>query len=344
MKESTLEVFKLFYSQIYNGGIEQPICWNRHYSDDVLKVWENLGTFDNIVDNICRELTRELTIEEKSILDQFVRNVCTVCEASENAIYYKSCSYCGGSGYEYETNDEDEEECNTCGNCGGEGEVRCTIDDLDDPSDARTYMNYEGKSAWDWLDNFDSYSDELDIIWELKNKDMIKESVDNPIDWDDFYSKINDMSDIYGEGWEDEINHNKSSEIRKAATERGLSDLDYLNQEEFFDSIGEDNNIISIALGMTRPEFLDVCSAKETFETCEGGDADRLAEVLSGMDDSVWEATDYNTVQEALDGMKPFNGNKFCPVTTKLYRQLRNWAKGFNELCDYLGIPDKLSI
>lgn len=152
--KSWYEPFRDFCYQIYNGGVSQPLGLNPHYYKDICTLLDELPS-GGIMEKIYHE--KNIPDEWVSTLEKFVKEVCGLCDAVSEADFYKSCDWCGGSGEEYITEeDEDGNEhsyYDTCDNCNGEGTLSCSIEEMDDIDDAKYCLNKTAQEYWDDLDN-----------------------------------------------------------------------------------------------------------------------------------------------------------------------------------------------
>lgn len=152
--KSWYEPFRDFCYQIYNGGVSQPLGLNPHYYKDICTLLDELPS-GGIMEKIYHE--KNIPDEWVSTLEKFVKEVCGLCNAVSEADFYKSCDWCGGSGEEYITEeDEDGNEhsyYDTCDNCNGEGTLSCSIEEMDDIDDAKYCLNKTAQEYWDDLDN-----------------------------------------------------------------------------------------------------------------------------------------------------------------------------------------------
>ena len=152
--KSWYEPFRDFCYQIYNGGVSQPLGLNPHYYKNICTLLDELPS-----GGIMAKIYNEKNIPDEWVptLEKFVKEVCELCDAVSEADFYKDCDWCGGSGEEYIT--EEDEDGNdhsyyeTCDNCGGTGILSCHIDEMDDIDDAKSCLNKTAQEYWDDLDN-----------------------------------------------------------------------------------------------------------------------------------------------------------------------------------------------
>ena len=158
LKENTIkswyEPFRNFCYQIYNGGVIQPIGLNSHYYRDICTLIDELPS-GGIIEKIYLE--KNIPDEWVSTLEKFVKEVCELCDAVSNTDFYKGCDWCGGSGEEYVTVEEDDGNdysyYDQCDKCGGTGILSCSVDEMDDASDAKSCLDKTAREYWDDLDN-----------------------------------------------------------------------------------------------------------------------------------------------------------------------------------------------
>lgn len=152
--KSWYEPFKYFCYQIYNGGISQPLGLNPHYYKDICTLLDELPS-GGIMEKIYLE--KNIPDEWAPILEKFVKEVCELCDAVSETEFYKDCDWCGGSGEEYITEeDEDGDEYSyydTCDRCDGTGFLRCSIDNMDNVDDAKLCLSTTVQEYWDDLDD-----------------------------------------------------------------------------------------------------------------------------------------------------------------------------------------------
>jgi hypothetical protein len=158
LRENTIkswyEPFRYFCYQIYNGGVSQPLGLNPHYYKDICTLLDELPS-GGIIEKIYLE--KNIPDEWAPTLEKFVREVCELCDAVSETDFYKDCDWCGGSGEEYIT--EEDEDGNdysyydACDRCDGTGFLRCSIDNMDDIDDAKFCLNKTAQEYWDDLDD-----------------------------------------------------------------------------------------------------------------------------------------------------------------------------------------------
>lgn len=152
--ESWYEPFRSFCYQIYNGGVSQPLGLNPHYCKDICTLLDKLPS-GGIMEKIYLE--KNIPDEWAPILEKFVKEVCELCDAVSETEFYKDCDWCGGSGEEYITEeDEDGDEYSyydTCDRCDGTGFLRCSIDNMDNIDDAKLCLSTIAQGYWDDLDD-----------------------------------------------------------------------------------------------------------------------------------------------------------------------------------------------
>lgn len=152
--KSWYEPFMSFCYQIYNGGVSQPIGLNPGYYKEIDELL-SIASYSDILAKIYKE--KDIPEEIKPLFEEFVRDVIEVCDAVSSATFYRTCEYCGGSGEEYITDEDDDGNdqsyYDTCSNCGGDGGVPCNYDEVDDPDNIKAFLNRKAQEAWDELEN-----------------------------------------------------------------------------------------------------------------------------------------------------------------------------------------------
>lgn len=152
--KSWYEPFMNFCYQIYNGGVSQPIGLNPGYYKEIDELL-SIASYSDILAKIYKE--KDIPEEIKPLFEEFVRDVIEVCDAVSSATFYRTCEYCGGSGEEYITDEDDDGNdqsyYDTCSNCGGDGGVPCNYDEVDDPDNIKAFLNRKAQEAWDELEN-----------------------------------------------------------------------------------------------------------------------------------------------------------------------------------------------
>lgn len=152
--KSWYEPFMNFCYQIYNGGVSQPIGLNPGYYKEIDELL-SIASYSDILAKIYKE--KDIPEEVKPLFEEFVRDVIEVCDAVSSATFYRTCEYCGGSGEEYVTDEDDDGNdqsyYDTCSNCGGDGGVQCNYDEVDDPDNIKAFLNRKAQEAWDELEN-----------------------------------------------------------------------------------------------------------------------------------------------------------------------------------------------
>ena len=152
--KSWYEPFMNFCYQIYNGGVSQPIGLNPGYYKEIDELL-SIASYNDILAKIYNE--KDIPEEVKPLFEEFVRDVIEVCDAVSSATFYRTCEYCGGSGEEYITDEDDDGNdqsyYDTCSNCGGDGGVQCNYDEVDDPDNIKAFLNRKAQEAWDELEN-----------------------------------------------------------------------------------------------------------------------------------------------------------------------------------------------
>lgn len=151
-EEKIVDAFEDFCWQIYNGGVEQPIALNTHYYERIVQIINTYGE-----KNLLTLIHQEKFIPEDIIenFDQFIKDVCTVCEAVNNTQFYTDCDECGGSGVCYYEDDEGNSEEEYCSNCGGDGSVECQVGEIDYPEHIKPALKPYAQQAWDRLESLD---------------------------------------------------------------------------------------------------------------------------------------------------------------------------------------------
>lgn len=156
--------------------------------------------------------------------------------------------------------------------------------------------------------------------------------------------------------------------IHQAAQEEGLSDLDYVNQQEFFDDIIDSDPedgpyIVDIEesdgyseficddngnpnLEDARPIYDDLVSGKEKGmygSNCKDDPWKALNDVIEGYDMMVSDAMlGRNTLSGALKMLFKFKDNPNCPKTKAYFNALANYAEQINNIATSIGASDLL--
>lgn len=161
--------------QICNGGMAQA-CFNG-YIDDVIDAYGSMNAW-------VKAIAEETDNNEKA-----VEAAKFIADGVSQIYKFKSCTYCGGSGYdEYEDEDEDGETITreeTCSECNGEGtiDVDCYRDiDMDccGFDDKKWDFKYYDLVDSDFIDDLTNQSHNhsvfLDMMDKTKNESYLRES------------------------------------------------------------------------------------------------------------------------------------------------------------------------
>lgn len=169
-----LEIFRNFFYQIMNGGVEQPLVVNGHYRTDVVDCLEDHGNDkNNVVNAVFEDIDwSDIDGELQDKLEQFVCAVCDLCSYCEEGEFSKPCNYCGGAGeVESESGDYDEDgdswdnSYEPCPECNGEGCVAASIDECD-LDDLEYSLPSKYRSIYQFLDNI---GDDLNKVFKLQS-------------------------------------------------------------------------------------------------------------------------------------------------------------------------------
>lgn len=205
-----------------------------------------------------------------------------------------------------------------------------------------------------------------------KRDEVLSESID-----DLYYGDEPDYSDElsaienggYDEFRDEEYDDPQmAAAIHQAAQEEGLSDLDYVNQQEFFDDIIDSDPedgpyIVDIEesdgyseficddngnpnLEDARPIYDDLVSGKEKGmygSNCKDDPWKALNDVIEGYDMMVSDAMlGRNTLSGALKMLYKFKDNPNCPKTKAYFNALANYAEQINNIATSIGASDLL--
>lgn len=205
-----------------------------------------------------------------------------------------------------------------------------------------------------------------------KRDEVLSESID-----DLYYGDEPDYSDELSaieNGGYDEFRDEEyedpqmAAAIHQAAQEEGLSDLDYVNQQEFFDDIIDSDPedgpyIVDIEesdgyseficddngnpnLEDARPIYDDLVSGKEKGmygSNCKDDPWKALNDVIEGYDMMVSDAMlGRNTLSGALKMLYKFKDNPNCPKTKAYFNALANYAEQINNIATSIGASDLL--
>lgn len=165
---------------------------------------------------------------------------------------------------------------------------------------------------------------------------------------------------------EDYKNSEKADYIHKSAAERGMSDLAYVNQEEFFDEIIDSDPqdgpyIVDIEesdgyseficddngnpnLEDARPIYDKLVSGKEKGLyglDCKDNPYEALSDVIEGYDMMVDDAQlGRHSLKGALKMLYKFKDNPNCPKTKVYFNALANYAEQVNDIAKDIGALD----
>lgn len=182
--------------------------------------------------------------------------------------------------------------------------------------------------------------------------------------WDDMYYEEPDYSSeitsFENGGYEDfEIpdeyaSPDKAADVHAAAKERGMADLDYVNQQEYFDELYETNPKLADKiediethdfsefvcdkdgnpnLEDARPIFDNLVSGRERGlygSDCKGDPSKALYDVIEGYDMMVSDAMIAPTLKKALQILAQFKDNPKCPHCKVYFDALANYAEQCN--------------
>lgn len=182
--------------------------------------------------------------------------------------------------------------------------------------------------------------------------------------WDDMYYEEPDYSSeitsFENGGYEDfeipdeYVSPDKAADVRAAAKERGMSDLDYVNQQEYFDELYETNPKLADKiediethdfsefvcdkdgnpnLEDAKPIFDNLVSGRERglYGTdCKGDPSKALYDVIEGYDMMVSDAMIAPTLRKALQILAQFKDNPKCPHCKVYFDALANYAEQCN--------------
>lgn len=184
--------------------------------------------------------------------------------------------------------------------------------------------------------------------------------------WDDMYYEEPDYSSeitsFENGGYEDfeipdeYVSPDKAADVRAAAKKRGMSDLDYVSQQEYFDELYETNPKLADKieyiethnfseficdkdgnpnLGDAKPIFDNLVSGRERglYGTdCKGDPSKALYDVIEGYDMMISDAMIAPTLKEALQILAQFKDNPKCPHCKVYFDALANYAEQCNAI------------
>jgi len=185
----------------------------------------------------------------------------------------------------------------------------------------------------------------------------------------DYFDEISEIENGgYDEYFETEGLKNPllAAEIHKAAQKAGLSDLDYVNQQEFFDEIINNDPkdgpyIVDIEeregyseficddegnpnLEDVRPIYDSLVSGRERGlygSDCKDDPARTLEDVIEGYDMMVSDAIPgRDTLKGALKMLYKFKDNPYCPKTKAYFNALANYAEQINAIAIEIGLNE----
>lgn len=185
----------------------------------------------------------------------------------------------------------------------------------------------------------------------------------------DYFDEISEIENGgYDEYFETEGLKNPylAAEIHKAAQKAGLSDLEYVNQQEFFDEIinldpKDGPYIVDIEesdgyseficddngnpnLEDARPIYDNIVSGREKGlygSDCKDDPARALEDVIEGYDMMVSDAIPgRSTLSGALKMLYKFKDNPNCPKTKAYFNALVNYAEQINTIAIEIGLNE----
>ena len=185
----------------------------------------------------------------------------------------------------------------------------------------------------------------------------------------DYFDEISEIENGgYDEDFETEDFKNPylAAGIRKAAQEAGLSDLDYINQQEFFDEVIDSDPedgpyIVDIEeregysefvldndgnpnLENARPIYDNLVSGTEKGfygRNCKDNPIEALEDVIEGYDMMVSDAMlGRSTLKGALNLLAKYKDNPNCPKCKKYFDALSNYAVQINKIANEIGATD----
>ena len=205
-----------------------------------------------------------------------------------------------------------------------------------------------------------------------KRDEVLSESIDD-LHYGDEPDYSDELSAIENGGYdefrdEEYDDPQMAAAIHQAAQEEGLSDLDYVNQQEFFDDIIDSDPedgpyIVDIEesdgyseficddngnpnLEDARPIYDDLVSGKEKGmygSNCKDDPWKALNDVIEGYDTMVSDAMlGRNTLSGALKMLYKFKDNPHCPKTKAYFNALTNYAEQVNNIATSIGASDLL--
>lgn len=171
------------------------------------------------------------------------------------------------------------------------------------------------------------------------------------------------FDDMYPEDYKDP---QVADYVRRNAAEKGMSELDFVNQEEFLDEIinldpKDGPYIVDIEesdgyseficdddgnpnLEDARPIYDNLISGREKGlygSDCKGDPWKALNDVIEGYDMMVSDAMlGRNTLEGALKMLYKFKDNPNCPKTKTYFNALSNYAEQINNIAKEIGTTD----
>ena len=184
--------------------------------------------------------------------------------------------------------------------------------------------------------------------------------------WDDMYYEEPDYSSevtsFENSGYEDfeipdeYVSPDKAADVHAAAKERGMSDLDYVNQQAYFDELYETNPKLADKIEYietqdfdefvcdkdgnpnledARPIFDNLVSGRERSlygSDCKGDPSKALYDVIEGYDMMVSDMMIAPTLKKALQILAQFKDNPKCPHCKVYFDALANYAEQCNAI------------
>lgn len=183
---------------------------------------------------------------------------------------------------------------------------------------------------------------------------------------------FDEISEIENGGYDEDFeteefkNPHLAAEIHQAAQRAGLSDLDYVNQQEFFDKIIDSDPkdgpyIVDIEesdgyseficddngnpnLEDARPIYDNLVSGREKGlygSDCKDDPARALEDVIEGYDMMVSDAMlGSSTLKGALNLLVKYKDNPNCPKTRTYFNALANYAEQINTIATEIGLNE----
>lgn len=184
----------------------------------------------------------------------------------------------------------------------------------------------------------------------------------------DYFDEISEIEnggfeDMYPEDYK---NPQVADYVRKGAAEKGMSELDYVNQEEFFDEIinldpKDGPYIVDIEesdgyseficdddgnpnLEDARPIYDNLVSGTEKGfygRNCKDNPVEALEDVIEGYDMMVSDAMlGRSTLKGALNLLAKYKDNPNCPKARTYFNALSNYAEQINSIAKEIGATE----